>query len=63
MRPAFHEKALWFLAFLATPLGAQIARFHFEEDRMVVEDRSGGKHVLEARGVDRNSVRISPDGS
>jgi len=44
-------------------LVAQVARFHFEEDRMVVEDRSGRKHVLEARGVDRKSVRISPDGS
>ena len=57
--------ALWWLGTLlpCCQLVAQIARFHFEEDRMVVEDRSGGKHVLEAKGVDRNSVRISPDGS
>jgi len=58
-----HEKARRFLAFLALPLAAQVARFHFEEDRMVVEDRSGRKHLLPAAGVDRKSVRVSPDGS
>lgn len=57
--------ALWWLGTLLPcfQLIAQIARFHFEEDRMVVEDRSGRKHVLPAAGVDRKSVRVSPDGS
>lgn len=63
MRPAFHEKALWFLAFLATPLGAQIASFEVQEETILIEEKSGLRHYLLAEGMDIRSIRVSPDGS
>lgn len=50
------------LVAIACPPGAQIARFGIRDDKPYVEEKSGRSHELPAAKVDRNSLRLSPDG-
>lgn len=55
-------RAWLILLAMAWPLGAQVARFKLEDDKIVIEEKPGRRHELPAGKVDGKSLRLSPDG-
>ncbi|MCL6508499.1 MAG: alpha/beta hydrolase, partial [Bryobacteraceae bacterium] len=55
----------WLISALGSSLcvTGQIAQFEVKEDKILIRMSSGETREALAAGVDRNSVRISPDGS